>query len=69
MYSIKVGLRYQMVIDQLKKLNNKDSYPTLPKKHLYSYLICLETELITIYNYPHVAIIGRSIDGVALITS
>ncbi|WP_010227888.1 FAD-dependent oxidoreductase [Gillisia marina] len=70
----KVKLRYQLAVDQFKKSNAVGPAPVRPKGHLYLCLNCKGSGLIaspipTIAdkeNYPHVAIIGGGIGGVAL---
>jgi 2-polyprenyl-6-methoxyphenol hydroxylase-like FAD-dependent oxidoreductase len=70
----KVRLRYQMAIDQFEKTKSEGAAPIRPKGHLYSCLNCCGSGLIQSAsypiadkeNYPHVAIIGGGIGGVAL---
>jgi 2-polyprenyl-6-methoxyphenol hydroxylase-like FAD-dependent oxidoreductase len=70
----KVRLRYQRELELFKKNNNEGIAPVRPKGHLDDCLNCSGTGLIpsdshTIAdteNYPHVAIIGGGIGGVAL---
>jgi len=70
----KERLRYQLALDQFKKDNKKASAPIRPKGYLYSCLNCSGSGLISsashpipdIKNYPHIAIIGGGIGGVAL---
>ncbi len=72
--SKKVRLRYQMACDQFEKTKTKGTAPTLPKGHLYSCLNCCGSGLVPSSsppiadkeNYPHLAIIGGGIGGVAL---
>ncbi|MFB3388297.1 FAD-dependent monooxygenase [Flavobacterium sp. LAR06] len=72
--SKKVRLRYQTELDQFEKSNGEGKTPVRPKAHLYLCLNCSGSGLITsdtspiadIENYPHVAIIGGGIGGVAL---
>ncbi|MFV8343872.1 FAD-dependent oxidoreductase [Flavobacterium sp. XS2P39] len=72
--SNKVRLRYQMAFDQFEKKKDEGTAPVRPKAHLYSCLKCCGSGLLhsTSYpiadkeNYPHVAIIGGGIGGVAL---
>lgn len=66
--------RYQIELDQFKKTNREGIAPVLPSGHLYSCLNCNGSGLIPSIsspiadkeNYPHVAIIGGGIGGVAL---
>lgn len=70
----KVKLRYQREIEQFEKSKSQGRFPVRPKGHLYSCLNCVGSGLITSenipsadkVNYPHVAIIGGGIGGVAL---
>lgn len=70
----KVRLRYQIAFDQFEKTNGEGTAPVLPKGHLYSCLNCSGSGLVPsasppiadTENYPHVAIIGAGIGGVAL---
>lgn len=70
----KVRLHYQMALDQFEKTNGKGTAPVRPKSHLYSCPKCSGSGLLhsashpvaDIENYPHVAIIGGGIGGVAL---
>lgn len=72
--SKKVKLRYKMALDQFEKTNKQGTAPVLPKGHLFSCLNCLGSGLIPSINppnadkenYPHLAIIGAGIGGVAL---
>ncbi|MDA6068393.1 FAD-dependent monooxygenase [Flavobacterium sp. AC] len=72
--SKKVRLQYQTALDQFEKANNEGITPVRPKAHLNSCLNCSGSGLITSINpvlpdkenYPHVAIIGAGIGGVAL---
>lgn len=72
--SNKVRLRYQMAFDQFEKKKGEETAPVRPKAHLYSCLKCCGSGLLhsTSHpiadkeNYPHVAIIGGGIGGVAL---
>ncbi len=72
--SKKARLRYQIEFDQFEKTNGKGTVPIYPKGHLYSCSNCSGSGLIPatttpqpdIINYPHVAIIGGGIGGVAL---
>tara|TARA_R110000868_G_C10942736_1_gene767203 strand:+ start:675 stop:2132 length:1458 start_codon:yes stop_codon:yes gene_type:complete len=66
--------RYQMELDQFEKTKGESIAPVLPKGHLYSCLNCNGSGLIPAAshpipdkkNYPHIAIIGGGIGGVAL---
>ena len=70
----KVRIKYQMECDQFEKTNRKGIAPIRPKGHLNSCLNCNGSGLIYSTNhpiidnenYPHVAIIGGGIGGVAL---
>ncbi|SRX56154.1 NAD(P)/FAD-dependent oxidoreductase [Aequorivita sp. CIP111184] len=70
----KVRLRYQRELDQFEKTNGEGAVPVRPKGHLYSCLNCSGSGLVPSAsppladkeNYPHVAIIGAGIGGVAL---
>ncbi|WP_114325837.1 FAD-dependent oxidoreductase [Candidatus Colwellia aromaticivorans] len=70
----KVRLRYQRELDQFKKTNSEGTSPVRPKGHLYDCLNCCGSGLINSVshpiadpeNYPHVAIVGGGIGGVAL---
>lgn len=70
----KVRLRYQIALDQFEKTNSEGAAPIRPKGHLYSCPNCNGSGLISSANhpvpgteyYPHVAIIGGGIGGVAL---
>jgi 2-polyprenyl-6-methoxyphenol hydroxylase-like FAD-dependent oxidoreductase len=72
--SKKVRLRYQMELDQFEKKNGDGIVPVRPKAHLNSCLNCSGSGLVHAAsspvadkeNYPHVAIIGAGIGGVAL---
>jgi 2-polyprenyl-6-methoxyphenol hydroxylase-like FAD-dependent oxidoreductase len=72
--SKKVRLRYQMAFDQFEKTKGEGTAPVRPKGHLYSCLNCCGSGLLHSAsppiadkeNYPHVAIIGGGIGGVAL---
>jgi hypothetical protein len=72
--SKKVKLRYQTALDQFKKTNDEGIAPARPKAHLSLCLNCSGSGLIPSAsfpaadkeNYPHVAIIGGGIGGVAL---
>lgn len=70
----KVRLRYQRELDQFNKMKSEGTPPIRPKRHLDSCLKCSGSGLIASINptvadtenYPHVAIIGGGIGGVAL---
>nr|WP_315209760.1 NAD(P)/FAD-dependent oxidoreductase [uncultured Flavobacterium sp.] len=70
----KARLQYQIALDQFKKTNGEGSIPVLPKGHLHSCPKCSGSGLIPAVNspladqenYPHLAIIGGGIGGVAL---
>jgi 2-polyprenyl-6-methoxyphenol hydroxylase-like FAD-dependent oxidoreductase len=70
----KVRLSYQLECDQFEKNKNEGITPVRPKGHLYSCLNCNGSGLLQSTNhpiadkenYPHVAIIGGGIGGVAL---
>ena len=70
----KVRLRYQMAFDQFEKTKGEGTAPVRPKGHLYSCLNCYGSGLLHSVsrpiadkeNYPHVAIVGGGIGGVAL---
>ena len=70
----KVRLRYQNELDQFEKTNGEGPIPVRPKAHLSNCLNCSGSGLISAKNppkadkenYPHVAIIGGGIGGVAL---
>jgi len=72
--SKKVRLTYQIALDQFEKTNSEGTAPVRPKGHLYSCLNCNGSGLfpsashpvVDKENYPHVAIIGGGIGGVAL---
>ena len=72
--SKKVRLRYQLALDQFEKTKDKVMAPVHPKGHLYSCLQCCGSGLLHTNshpiadkeNYPHIAIIGAGIGGVAL---
>jgi 2-polyprenyl-6-methoxyphenol hydroxylase-like FAD-dependent oxidoreductase len=72
--SKKVKLRYQTALHQFKKTNGEGIAPVRPKAHLSLCLNCSGSGLIHSdsfpaadkENYPHVAIIGGGIGGVAL---
>ena len=70
----KVRLGFQQALDQFKKTNGEGITPVLPKPHLYGCPNCSGSGLMAVdcptiadtKNYPHVAIIGGGIGGVAL---
>nr|WP_232735276.1 NAD(P)/FAD-dependent oxidoreductase [Flavobacterium sp. 5] len=72
--SDKARRSYQIELDQFEKTKDKGTAPVRPKGHLYTCLNCAGSGVIfsTAYpiadkeNYPHVAIIGGGIGGVAL---
>lgn len=64
---------YQTALDQFEKTNRQGKAPVPPKAHLHTCLKCNGSGLIPSLsppipdeNYPHVAIIGAGIGGVAL---
>lgn len=70
----KVRLSYQRAVEEFEKSNSIGTAPVRPKAHLYTCLNCKGTGIITatkfpdtdVENYPHLAIIGGGIGGVAL---
>ena len=70
----KERLRYQAEVNLFEKQNYQGIAPIRPKGHKYSCICCLGSGLIHAVsppladedNYPHVAIIGAGIGGVAL---
>jgi 2-polyprenyl-6-methoxyphenol hydroxylase-like FAD-dependent oxidoreductase len=70
----KVRLRYQRELVQFKVNNNQGAAPVRPKGHLYDCLNCsgsgltqsVSHPITNAEHYPHVAIIGGGIGGVAL---
>ncbi|WP_281235542.1 FAD-dependent oxidoreductase [Flavobacterium gelatinilyticum] len=72
--SKKVKLRYQNELDLFEKTNREGTAPVRPKAHLLICSSCSGSGLISsenppeanTENYPHVAIIGGGIGGVAL---
>lgn len=72
--SKKVRLQYQRALEEFEKSDDKTTPPLRPKAHLNSCLNCNGSGLIPSVgppvsdteNYPHVAIIGAGIGGVAL---
>ncbi|MGO4820523.1 MULTISPECIES: FAD-dependent oxidoreductase [unclassified Flavobacterium] len=72
--SKKMRDRYQMELDHFEKTNQEETAPVPPKGHLYTCLNCNGSGLIAAANspipdevtFPHIAIIGGGIGGVAL---
>lgn len=72
--SQKARRTYQKAVDQFEKTKGEGTAPVRPKAHLYSCLSCSGSGLLPSTgppiadkeNYPHVAIIGGGIGGVAL---
>jgi 2-polyprenyl-6-methoxyphenol hydroxylase-like FAD-dependent oxidoreductase len=72
--SQKSRLRYQMALDEFEKTKGEGTAPVRPKGHLYSCVNCSGSGLVPSdrlpiadkENYPHLAIIGAGIGGVAL---
>jgi 2-polyprenyl-6-methoxyphenol hydroxylase-like FAD-dependent oxidoreductase len=72
--SMKARRQYKIAFDQFEKTKGKGTEPIHPKGHLYTCLNCNGSGLLTSANppiadkenYPHVAIIGGGIGGVAL---
>jgi len=70
----KVQLRFQIELDQFEKTKGEGTAPVRPNRHLYLCLNCSGSGLIHSTgppiadkeNYPHIAIIGGGIGGVAL---
>lgn len=70
----KVRLHYQRELEQFERASSEKIAPVRPKGHLYDCLNCSGSGLINAIsypiadteNYPHVAIIGGGIGGVAL---
>ncbi len=70
----KVRLRYQKALDQYKKTGGDEMAPIRPKRHLDPCLNCdgsglirsSSTPIADSENFPHVAIVGGGIGGVAL---
>lgn len=70
----KARLHYQMALDQFEKTNGEGTTPVPPKGHLHSCPKCSGSGLLRSSrppladkeNYPHLAIIGGGIGGVAL---
>ncbi|MNX77427.1 FAD-dependent urate hydroxylase [compost metagenome] len=72
--SKKVRLRHQIAFEQFEKTKGEGTAPVRPKGHLYSCSNCCGSGLLPSAsppiadkeNYPHLAIIGGGIGGVAL---
>ncbi|TRX35854.1 FAD-dependent monooxygenase [Flavobacterium sp. ZT3R18] len=72
--SNKARRQYKMAFDQFEKTKSEGTSPVRPKGHLYTCLNCCGSGLLHSAsppmadkeNYPHVAIIGGGIGGVAL---
>lgn len=72
--SKKARLHYQAALDQFERTNGEGTAPVRPKSHLYLCPNCSGSGLIAstsrpipdTENYPHIAIIGAGIGGVAL---
>ncbi|MGM1056789.1 MAG: FAD-dependent oxidoreductase [Bacteroidota bacterium] len=70
----KVRLQYQKEFNQFEKTNGEGTAPVRPKGHLYSCVNCSGSGLLPSAshpiadkeNFPHVAIVGGGIGGVAL---
>jgi 2-polyprenyl-6-methoxyphenol hydroxylase-like FAD-dependent oxidoreductase len=70
----KVRLLYQLACDEFEKTNGEGTAPIRPKGHPYSCLNCngigllrsTNNPIADTVNYPHLAIIGGGIGGVAL---
>ena len=70
----KTRLIYQKALEQFEKMGSEGTPPTPPKGHLTTCLVCAGSGLQPAFhaptqdakNYPHVAIIGGGIGGVAL---
>lgn len=70
----KARLQYQIAFDQFEKTNSEGTPPVLPKGHLHLCPKCGGSGLIPAINppiadkenYPHIAIIGGGIGGIAL---
>jgi 2-polyprenyl-6-methoxyphenol hydroxylase-like FAD-dependent oxidoreductase len=70
----KVRLSYQRALAHFEENNNEGTPPVRPKGHLYDCLNCNGTGLVSAdafpvadtSNFPHIAIIGGGIGGVAL---
>ena len=72
--SKKLRLRYKEALEQFEKSNHQGFAPIAPKGHLYTCSYCSGSGIIPsanppaadTENYPHLAIIGAGIGGVAL---
>ncbi|WP_269237812.1 FAD-dependent oxidoreductase [Flavobacterium flavigenum] len=71
--SKKTRLLYQIALEEFQKMQGKGTEPLPPKGNLYSCPDCSGSGLITASNtpvadkqYPHIAIIGGGIGGIAL---
>ncbi|RVT75356.1 FAD-dependent monooxygenase [Flavobacterium sufflavum] len=72
--SNKARLRYKTALEEFEKTNGEGTAPIRPKGHLHSCLNCSGSGLISAIsppkadteNYPHIAIVGAGIGGVAL---
>jgi 2-polyprenyl-6-methoxyphenol hydroxylase-like FAD-dependent oxidoreductase len=72
--SMKARRHYKTALDQFEKTKGEGTAPILPKGHLYTCLNCNGSGLLPSAshpipdkeNYPHIAIIGGGIGGVAL---
>jgi 2-polyprenyl-6-methoxyphenol hydroxylase-like FAD-dependent oxidoreductase len=72
--SKKVRLHYQIALDEFEKMQGEGTAPLRPKGNLYSCLNCCGSGLLPAAsppiadkeNYPHIAIIGGGIGGMAL---
>lgn len=72
--SKKAKLHYQIALNQFEKTKDEGAAPIRPKAHLYTCLTCSGSGLLRSItppiadteNFPHVAIIGAGIGGVAL---
>jgi salicylate hydroxylase len=70
----KIRRQYQLDLDEFEKSNNENELPARPKSQLYVCENCKGSGLITsssfpisdTENYPHIAIIGAGIGGIAL---
>lgn len=70
----KVRLRYKLACDQFEKANGEGTAPVRPKAHLKLCMNCSGSGLISSilppevdnHNFPHLAIIGGGIGGIAL---
>lgn len=70
----KAKLRYQAAVEQFEKMNGEGIAPAIPVGHQHTCLNCSGSGLVASVhspiadsqNYPHVAIVGGGIGGVAL---